>query len=53
MIARDVMSSPVITVQESASVKDVAALLLAKHISGVVVTKHDVNRSGFAGGHLV
>lgn len=42
MQARDVMVSPVITVDENATVRDVATLLLAKHISAVPV----VDRAG-------
>lgn len=37
MKARDIMISPVITVHESDTVRDVAKLLLAKHISAVPV----------------
>jgi CBS domain-containing protein len=40
MQARDVMVSPVITVGENATVRDVAKLLLAKHISAVPVVNH-------------
>jgi len=42
MKARDVMVSPVITVNENDTVRDVARILLAKHISGVPV----VDRAG-------
>ena len=38
MIARDVMTSPVITVLENLPVKDVAKILLEKRVSAVVVT---------------
>jgi CBS-domain-containing membrane protein len=39
MIARNIMSSPVISVHGDAAVKDVAALLLKSRISAVAVTK--------------
>jgi len=35
--AKDVMTSPVITVRPDASVRDVAALMLTHHISGLPV----------------
>lgn len=40
MQARDIMVSPVITVGENATVRDVAKLLLARHISAVPVVDH-------------
>jgi CBS domain-containing protein len=40
MQARDVMVSPVVTVSENATVRDVARLLLDKHISAVPVVDH-------------
>lgn len=48
MIARDVMTAPVITVHGDATVKEVAGLLLNRHISAVVVT----NRNGVIAGIL-
>ena len=42
MKARDVMVSPVVTVSESSTVRDVANILIAKHISAVPV----VDRAG-------
>lgn len=46
MKARDVMISPVITVKETATVKDVAALLLEKRISAVPVVDHQGRLAG-------
>jgi CBS domain-containing protein len=40
MKARDIMVSPVITVGEDATVRDVAKILLANHISAVPVVDH-------------
>ena len=40
MQAKDIMSSPVVTVTPDASVAEVAALLLEKRISGVPVVDH-------------
>ena len=40
MKARDIMVSPVITIGESNTVRDVAKLLIAKHISAVPVVDH-------------
>lgn len=40
MKARDVMVTPVITIGENSSVRDVAKLLIAKHISAVPVVDH-------------
>lgn len=39
--ARDVMTSPVITVRPDTSVKDIAAMMLAHHISGLPVVTPD------------
>lgn len=39
--ARDVMTSPVITVRPETAIKDVAALLLAHHVSGLPVLTHE------------
>ena len=41
LLAKDVMTSPVITVHPDTSVKDVAALMLTHHISGLPVVASD------------
>lgn len=49
MIARDVMSSPVITVPRDAPVLEVAGLLTEHRISGVVVVDEDGRALGILG----